>query len=141
GYLEKPVVITFHTVLPDPSSQLRSKVNTIVSFSTGIIVMTQTSAEILIGEYGISPEKITVIAHGTHLIEYINKNTLKIEYDLKGRTVLSTFGLLGPGKSIETTLDALPNIIKKYPKVIFLIIGKTHPTLIKEEGGDLYREF
>lgn len=141
GYLEKPVVVTFHTVLPGPSPELRSKVNTIASFSAGIIVMTRTSADILIREYGISPEKITVIAHGTHLIEYNNRNILKIEYGLKGRTVLSTFGLLGPGKSIETTLDALPGIIKKYPKVIFLIIGKTHPTLIKEEGGDLYREF
>src|SRR5690606_26400049 len=141
GYLEKPVVVTFHTVLPGPSPELRSKVNTIASFSAGIIVMTRASADILIREYGISPEKITVIAHGTHLIEYNNRNILKIEYGLKGRTVLSTFGLLGPGKSIETTLDALPGIIKKYPKVIFLIIGKTHPTLIKEEGGDLYREF
>lgn len=141
GYVEKPIVVTFHTVLPNPSPELRSKVNTIASFSSGIIVMTQTSADILVREYGIFPEKITVIAHGTHLIEYINRDTLKTKYGLKGRIVLSTFGLLGPGKSIETTLDALPKIIKKYPKVIFLVIGKTHPTLIKEDGKDLYREF
>ena len=141
GYVEKPIVVTFHTVLPNPSPELGSKVNTIASFSAHIIVMTRTSAEILIREYGIDPERITVIAHGTHLIEYADKNTLKTKYDLMGRTVLSTFGLLGPGKSIETTLDALPGIIKKYPEVIFLIIGKTHPTLMNGEGRDLYREF
>ena len=141
AYLEKPVVITFHTVLPDPGPELKGKVSTIASLSAAIIVMTRASAEILIQDYGIPPEKITVIAHGTHLIEYNNKDLLKLKYGLKERTVLATFGLLGPGKSIETSLDALPAIIKKHPEVIFLIIGRTHPTLIKEEGGDLYREF
>ncbi|MGB6151137.1 MAG: glycosyltransferase, partial [Pricia sp.] len=51
-----------------------------------------------------------------------------------------TFGLLGPGKSIETTLAALPKIIDEHPETVFLIIGKTHPTLAKDKGED-YRNF
>ncbi len=139
-YLDKPVIVTFHTVLPDPSLELKQKVATIASRSAGIVVMTGASAELLEKQYAISPDKITVIAHGTHLIEYDDKDKLKIKYDLKGKTVLSTFGLLGPGKSIETTLDALPEIVKKHPDIVFLIIGKTHPSLKKENGED-YRDY
>lgn len=139
-YLDKPTVITFHTVLPDPSSELKQKVATIASQTAAVIVMTNTSADILIRQYDISPDKISVIAHGIHLIEYDAKDNLKVKYDLEGRTILSTFGLMGPGKSIETTLDALPEIVEHHPDVVFLIIGKTHPTLKKREG-ETYREF
>jgi len=139
-YLDKPVIITFHTVLPNPSLELKKKVSTIASRSAGIVVMTSASAELLETQYAISPDKITVIAHGTHLIEYDDKDKLKIKYDLKGRTVLSTFGLLGPGKSIETTLDALPEIVEKHPAISFLIIGKTHPSL-KKKNGENYRDY
>lgn len=139
-YLDKPVVVTFHTVLPDPTPAMKGKVFTIASRSAGIIVMTRTSADILEKQYAISPDKISVIAHGTHLIEHNDKDILKRKYDLEDKMVLSTFGLLGPGKSLETTLAALPEIIERYPKVIFLIIGKTHPTIVKEKG-EVYREF
>tara|TARA_R110002020_G_scaffold97708_6_gene233219 strand:+ start:38465 stop:40786 length:2322 start_codon:yes stop_codon:yes gene_type:complete len=140
NHLKKPIVVTFHTVLPDPSPELKAKVETIARSSAGIVVMTQTSEKILVSQYGIPKDKITVIPHGTHLIAYEDKNALKEKYDLTGRTVLSTFGLLGPGKSIETTLNALPSIIDRHPDVIFLIIGRTHPTLVKEQG-EVYRTF
>lgn len=56
------------------------------------------------------------------------------------RTVLSTFGLLNEGKSIETALDALPGIIAQFPRVVYLIIGKTHPEVLKRDG-EKYRDF
>ena len=76
-------------------------------------------------------QKITVIAHGTHLVPHLSKEFLKKKYGLKDRKVLTTFGLLSSGKSIETTLEALPAIIKTNPEVVFLIIGKTHPEVVK----------
>ncbi|MGY8915362.1 MAG: glycosyltransferase [Flavobacteriales bacterium] len=139
-YLDKPIVLTFHTVLPQPSEELKKKVALMCSQADQIIVMTLTSSKILQDEYNVPASKVTVIAHGTHLIEFENKNELKSQYGLEGRTVLSTFGLLGPGKSIETTLDALPEIVENYPDVIFLVIGRTHPNLVKEQG-EVYREF
>ncbi len=130
----KPVIIVFHTVLPNPNELLKKNVKEIAGSTHSIIVMTSSSEKILINDYGVAPEKITIIAHGTHLVPHSDKVFLKGKYVLTGRKVLSTFGLLSSGKSIETTLDALTNIIKENHDVLFLIIGKTHPSVLKEEG-------
>lgn len=139
-FVDTPIIFTFHTVLPKPDEKLRKKLEHMASKAAAIIVMTKTSAEILQYEYGVASKIITVIPHGTHLVPYEDKVSLKKKYKLEDRKVLATFGLLGPGKSIETTLDALPAIIEEHPETIFLIIGKTHPTLSKQRGED-YREF
>ena len=132
--VKKPIIIVFHTVLPNPDNSFKVNVQVIGQLAHSIIVMTQSAARILKNDYGIDPEKITVIAHGTHLVPHSDKELLKEEYNLSGKKVLSTFGLLSSGKSIETTLDAMPSIIKENKDVLFLIIGKTHPSVMKEEG-------
>jgi len=137
--VKKPISIVFHSVLPHPDEMFRAKVRMISSICESIIVMTNRSSEILVNDYGIAPDKINVIAHGTHLVAHVNKDSLKEKYELKDRKVLTTFGLLSSGKSIETTLQALPEIIKTSPDVIFLVIGKTHPEVVKHEG-EKYRE-
>ena len=136
--LIKPVILAFHTVLPHPDKILKRKVQRICGAAESIIVMTNISENILITDYEIAKEKIKVIPHGTHLVMHSDKELLKKKYTLTGKKVLSTFGLLGPGKSIETTLEALPDIIKKDPDVVFLIIGKTHPS-IRKQDGEKYR--
>ncbi|WP_341902431.1 glycosyltransferase [Fluviicola taffensis] len=136
--IEKPVITVFHTVLPNPDGKRRALVRNIGLISDSIIVMTHHSAEILKNEYAIPPKKITIIPHGTHLVHHLDKEALKQKYSLKGRTILSTFGLLSSGKGIDTTLDSLPPIIHQNPEVIFLIIGKTHPGVIAVEG-EVYR--
>ena len=137
--LSKPVIIVFHTVLPHPDPELKLKITKIADVCSSIIVMTHNSAEILIKNYGLSEDLITVIAHGTHLVPHLSKDFLKKKYGLEGRKVLTTFGLLSSGKSIDTTLKALPAIVKTSPDVVFLVIGKTHPEVIKEEG-EKYRK-
>jgi len=137
--LTKPVVIVFHTVLPHPDVHLILKLKKIAAVCESIIVMTHNSAGILTTDYGIPRQKISVIAHGTHLVPHLKKKFLKMKYGLKGRKVLTTFGLLSSGKSIETALEALPAIIKTNPDVVFLVIGKTHPEVVKTEG-EKYRE-
>jgi glycosyltransferase involved in cell wall biosynthesis len=137
--LYKPVVIAFHTVLPYPNELLKQKVIRIAEACKAIIVMTKSSAEILTGSYGIPQQKISLIPHGTHLVPHLSEEFLKEKYGLTGRKVLTTFGLLSSGKSIETTIKALPSIVAAIPEVLFLVIGKTHPEVIKEEG-EKYRE-
>lgn len=137
--VNKPVITVFHTVLPHPSDPLKQRVQDISDVSQFIIVMTNTSANILADDYEIKKEKINIIAHGTHLVKHSDKELLKKRRNLSGKKILSTFGLLSSGKSIETTLNALPAIVAKEPDVLFLIIGKTHPTVVKEEG-EKYRE-
>lgn len=136
--LSKPVAIVFHTVLPHPDDMLKAKINAIAAVCESIVVMTRRSAEILTDDYNLPKQIITVIPHGTHLVTHLNKKLLKKKYNLAGRKVLTTFGLLSSGKSIETTLEALPAIVKSNPEVLFLVIGKTHPEVVKSEG-EAYR--
>jgi glycosyltransferase involved in cell wall biosynthesis len=138
--LNKPICTVFHTVLPKPSEELREHVRAICEASESMIVMTKSAQDILVKYYGIFEGKINFIAHGTHLVPHTNKNELKTKYKIPGRKILATFGLLSSGKSIETTLDALPKAIANHPDLLFLIIGKTHPSILKQEG-EKYRDF
>ncbi len=137
--IDKPVLLVFHTVLPCPDALRKDALLKMTDAVQGILVMTNNSAQLLIQDYGIQQHKINVIKHGTHLVPHVSKITLKFKYGYLGKTILSTFGLLGSGKSIETTLDALPQIIAINPETMFLVIGKTHPSVIKTEG-EQYRQ-
>jgi glycosyltransferase involved in cell wall biosynthesis len=137
--VQKPLSVVFHTVLPNPNEEFKANVQHILNRADSLIVMTHNAADILVRDYIVNREKIAVIAHGTHLVKHGQSPELKRKYGYEGRTILSTFGLLSSGKSIETTLDALPNIVDKNPDVLFLIIGKTHPTVVLNEG-EVYRE-
>lgn len=132
--LSKPVVIVFHTVLPHPDKKLKFKVQKIAAACESVVAMTNNSSRLLTESYEIPKQKISVIAHGTHLVPHLSKKSLKRKYGFIGQKVLTTFGLLSSGKSIETTLNALPEIIKADPDVVFLVIGKTHPEVLKAEG-------
>lgn len=138
--INKKSILAFHTILPNPNEAFLKNVCNICDCSDAVLVMTENSKEILVNEYNIVPKKISVIPHGTHFVDHENKQLLKNKYGFGERKVLSTFGLLSSGKSIETTLDALPKVIKTKPDVLFLIIGKTHPGVVKNEG-EKYREF
>ncbi len=135
-----PKVIVFHTVLPNPNDTLKLKVKILADLVDSIIVMTNSSVKILVNDYEIPASKIKMIPHGTHLVPHTDTVTLKSKYNFSNRKVLSTFGLLSTGKSIETTLEALPEIIKFFPEIIFLVIGKTHPSVVKQDGQS-YRNF
>lgn len=137
--LHKPVIASFHTVLSNPDNERRCLVRAMESVIDQIVVMTESSADILRKEYAVPQEKISIIYHGTHLVEPTGKS-IKKKYNLENNYVLSTFGLLSSGKCIETALDALPSIIDRFPNVMYLIIGKTHPEIIKHEK-EKYREF
>ncbi|MEI6347411.1 MAG: glycosyltransferase [Bacteroidota bacterium] len=137
--LAKPIVLVFHTVLPNPDEQFKIKIQKIASICKSLVVMTYNAAEILSNNYNVPLSKISVIAHGTHLVPHLNVKALKKKYGLTNRKVLTTFGLLSSGKSIETTINSLPAIVAKCPDVVFLIIGKTHPE-VKKIDGEKYRE-
>ncbi len=132
--LDKPLFTAFHTVLPTPDLELRRVVEKIISNSSKVIVMTESASNLLVRYYRVSKKKIVFIPHGTHLVNWKRPHLLKKKYGLDEHLVLSTFGLLGPNKSIETTLKALPEVIASHPSVKFLILGKTHPELVKHEG-------
>jgi len=138
--LNKPVTFTFHSVIPKPNNELKLLVNTLISNSNLVFVMTKKSQKILMEDYGILESLIVYIPHGTHIVNWENSNEIKKQFNLENRTILSTFGLLSHGKSIETALKALPDIIEHTSNVLYLIIGKTHPNSIKN-NTDTYRNY
>lgn len=138
--INKPIIFTFHTIIPEPNDKLKSVVKRLTSYATCIFVMTKQSIKLLETVYQINPKVIEYVPHGTHLIKWCNQEELKEKFDFKNRPIISTFGLIGPGKSIETALKALPKIIEYMPNVLYLIIGKTHPNEIKN-NTDGYRNY
>ncbi|MAG52695.1 MAG: glycosyl transferase [Nanoarchaeota archaeon] len=137
--LEKPAVVTFHSILPDPNEERVKVVRSIVKRCKAVTVMAETGVDILSKKYGIDKKKIYVIHHGVPSVDFLeNNSTIKKSLGLENRTVLSTFGLINRGKGIEYVIKALPNIVKKFPNLLYLVIGETHPVVRKQEG-ELYR--
>ena len=137
--VSKPVAVTFHTVLSSPSMERVAMIRALADRASDVVVLTQRSARILREEYAISAGKITVIAHGTHVVAWQDKERMKAKYGFSGRRVLSTFGLLSSNKSIETALDALAAIKQEVPDVLYLVLGRTHPEVVRQEG-EHYRD-
>lgn len=136
--LEKPVVITFHSVLPNPEEERKKLVQAIVNRCSAVIVMAETAVKILNEDYGIPKSKLFVVHHGIPSVPFKNSEVMKEKLSLKGKKVISTFGLLSIGKGIEYMIRALPKIVEKHPNVIYLIMGETHP-VVRNMEGEKYR--
>ncbi len=137
-HLRKPFVLVTHTVLPRPSSTQKSILMRLAQKAAAVICMTRRSAGLLTRVYGVAPEKIALIHHGVPVFEEKDRDELKRKYGLQGRKVITTFGLIGPGKGLENGLLALARIVDRHPEALYLIAGGTHPMLLKREG-DRYR--
>jgi glycosyltransferase involved in cell wall biosynthesis len=135
-----PVILNFHTILPNPCPKLYAVVNQLISHASAVVCMTNASASLLIEAYVCPEEKCQVIAHGTALLAQKNTTHLKLKLGLNGTPILTTFGLLSRGKSIETALYALALLKNKFPNCLYVILGKTHPEVAKIEG-ETYRLF
>ena len=138
--LEKPVITTFHSVTSKPSSNLKGVVKTIAARCKAIVVMNKFSQEILERDYKIPQYKINYIPHGIPQVAYEPSKEYKKKLGYEKRIVFSTFGLISKNKGIEYAIRALPKIIQKFPNVIYLVIGETHPNVQKEQG-EKYRNF
>jgi len=138
--VNKKIFVTLHTVLPNPEKEMKRVVKHIAKHSTALVVMNKISGSVLKKIYNIEPKKVYFIPHGIPHLEFESSKKVNKTKDLKGKTVLLTFGLLSPNKGIEYTINALPKIIDKYPDLIFVLVGKTHPGVVKKEG-EKYRNF
>lgn len=132
--LKKPVIVTMHTVIPRPDEKMKKVAQIIAEKSNGIVVMNKIAKEILHEKYDIKQSKISVIPHGVFHVPFPSKSRAKKKLNLQGRTVLSTFGMISCDKGIEYAIEALPDVIKEHPDVLYLIIGATHPQVLKNEG-------
>jgi len=138
--IKKPVLVTFHSVLPNPDDVRKRIVRFICDKSAGTIVMAQKAVDILKNDYGVPEEKIHVVYHGIPTVPFQKNEHFKKKLKLDGKIVLSTFGLLGRGKGIEYVIRSLSNLVKKYPNLLYLVMGQTHPGVSKKEGESYRNE-
>jgi glycosyltransferase involved in cell wall biosynthesis len=142
--LSIPIITTLHTVLPNPSTTQRRITERIAKLSDRLVVMSQ-KAEILLKEiYNVPADKIAIIHHGIPDLPFVDPNFYKDKFGVEGKNVIMTFGLINPGKGIERMIEALPEIVKQYPNVVYIVLGATHPNIKKEQGEEyrysLYRK-
>ena len=131
--LKKPVITTLHTVLPKPEAQIREVVRRIAERSSAIVVMAETAARLLGEVYGIERRPI-VIPHGMPAIVPRGRRRLKRQLGMDHRTIISTFGLVDPRKGLEYMIAAMPQIAARHPNTLYLIVGQTHPELLRKDG-------
>jgi glycosyltransferase involved in cell wall biosynthesis len=137
--LRTPVVTTLHTVLREPNSDQRMVMQQLDALSDRFIVMAERGSNLLQTVYGVAPEKIDLIPHGVIDMPFIDSNFYKDLFQVEGKTVLLTFGLLSPNKGIQYVIEAMPAILARNPDVVYMVLGATHPNVIAAEG-EAYRE-
>jgi glycosyltransferase involved in cell wall biosynthesis len=137
--LTMPVVTTFHTVLAKPTDAQRAVMTRIVEASSKVVVMAKKGRELLRSVYQVPDDKIEVIAHGIPDVAFVGSEAAKAKLGFDGRSVILTFGLLSPNKGIEVMIDAMPSILKRRADAVYVVLGATHPNLVRDEG-EAYRE-
>ncbi|MEM6551945.1 MAG: glycosyltransferase family 4 protein [Planctomycetota bacterium] len=134
--LRMPVVATCHTVLKDPEPHYRRSAVTLFEHCDRLIVMAERAVEFLTDIYQVPRAKIALIPHGIPDVPFVDPNFYKDQFNVEGKKVILTFGLLGPSKGIENMIEALPGIVAKHPDVVYLVLGATHPGVLAHAGED-----
>ena len=137
--LAMPVVTTFHTVLADPTPAQRTVMERIVEASVKVVVMANKGRELLRDIYLVPDDKIEVIAHGIPDVAFASPDAAKATLGFEQKSVILTFGLLSPNKGIEVMIDAMPSILKRCANAVYVVLGATHPNLVRNQG-EAYRE-
>jgi glycosyltransferase involved in cell wall biosynthesis len=137
--LTMPVVTTFHTVLAKPTDAQRAVLEHIIEASSKVVVMAKKGRELLRSVYQVPDDKIEVIAHGIPDVAFVGSEAAKAKLGFGGRSVILTFGLLSPNKGIEVMIDAMPSILKRRADAVYVVLGATHPNLVRDQG-EAYRE-
>ena len=138
GELRMPIVTTLHTILREPDPDQRRVLEAVAALSDRMVVMSQRGSEILQEVYRVAPDKIDMIPHGIPDVPFVDPSFHKDLFGIEGKFVLLSFGLLSSNKGIENVIAALPAIVERYPNVVYLILGATHPNVIQHEG-ETYR--
>jgi glycosyltransferase involved in cell wall biosynthesis len=137
--VEKPAVLTLHTVLPELDETYLRVTRELCEEATKVVALSETGRGLLEEIYGIDPQKLEVIHHGVPDVPFQDTNAAKASFGIGQRTVISTFGLISRGKGLEYAIEAMREVVKRHPETLYLILGETHPVVRRQEG-ESYRE-
>lgn len=129
--LHVAALVTLHTVLSRPTDSQRSVLEMVVALAEQTIVMSETASQRLIENYDVDPAKIATVPHGARIS--LSGPSLADGH----RPVFLTWGLIGPGKGLETAIDAFADLKDVEPTPRYIILGKTHPK-VQASSGDAY---
>ena len=115
--IKKPVSITFHSIVPGPNENLRNVARALAKRVDTVVVMNRLGIGILREDYGIEAE-IEVIPHGVPNVSFVLPDEVKKGLSFEGKEVLTSYGVIGPGKGYEYVIDSLPKVIKKFPNLL-----------------------
>jgi glycosyltransferase involved in cell wall biosynthesis len=137
--LKKPFITILHTVLKEPNFMQQTIIKEIALKSSKIVVMSKKAVLFLTSIYQIPKTSIKLIEHGVPDLEPILNNEVAQSSLFKNRKVLFTFGLISRNKGLETVIKALPAVVSQHPDVLYVILGNTHPGVVKHNGEE-YRD-
>lgn len=137
--LRVPIVTTLHTILAEPTAAQRRVLDRIVALSSRIVTMSEMGRDLLLSRYGVEANKLAVIAHGIPDFDFVEPDAAKARLGFVDKTVILTFGLLSPNKGIEFMIDAMPAVVAARPDAVYVVLGATHPNLVRIEG-EVYRD-
>jgi len=138
--LKIPLIATLHTILEKPSYNERAIIHEIGDKAQKIVVMSHRAIKFLTEIYGVRRERIELIQHGVPDLDLVQRDQYKQKFNLDDKKTIFTFGLLSRNKGIETVIQALPQVIRKHSDVVFIILGKTHPAVLRSSGEE-YRNY
>ncbi|MFA4905172.1 MAG: glycosyltransferase [Candidatus Margulisiibacteriota bacterium] len=134
GSLSVPVVVVLHTVLNNPTPNQKKIIQEMAQRASYLVVMSNLAVTLLREVYDVPAEKVRMLYHGTPDFTSLNNGHYKKRFKVEGNQTLLTFGLLSPNKGIETVIKALPKLVREFPRLIYVVLGKTHPNVLKEYG-------
>jgi glycosyltransferase involved in cell wall biosynthesis len=132
-----PVLTMLHTVLETFEPEQERVFRAVVERSSQVVVMAKKAREILLERYGVDNAKVNIIPHGVPDRPYVEPDSMKAAFGLEGRKALLTFGLLAPDKGIDHMIRAMPAIVERHPDASYIVLGATHPNLVRQEGDKL----
>ena len=133
-----PIITTLHTILDEPEPAYYRSTIDICDASHKVIVMNERGIRMLRDIYGVSTKKVELVPHGLPDLPFVDSSYYKHKFNMEDRRTILTFGLLGRSKGIEVMLNAMPAIVRADPTVLYIILGATHPEVIRQEG-EAYR--
>lgn len=137
--LDKPAVLTLHTVLPEPEESYLCVTRQLCKHASRVVVLSETGRGLLERIYGIDPQHVQVVHHGVPDVPFQDTHFAKATFGIGQRTVISTFGLISRGKGLEYAIEAMRSVVRRHPETLYLILGETHPVVRRREG-ESYRE-
>ena len=137
--VRKPVVLTLHTVLPEPDETMLRVTRELCARADRVVSLSATGRDLLERVYQIAPDSLRVIHHGVPDVPFSSTDAAKASFGIGQRMVISTFGLINRGKGLEFAIEAMRDVVRRHPEALYLILGETHPVVRRREG-ESYRE-